>query len=367
MTGYPTYNAYLKHLQQSISGFPLMVVSPREEGDESVQDFNVVDLVRDEKWVIERDLRTEKSSKTEIVDALYHPPEKSRLRVMMWNVNHASDHAIDIIGLVLGLDPRFFAALSMRVTSDAIWGTGEESRPFYTKHVVVGNSVIAFGHYKAYKNTSVPFFLIAAKLATFEFGPMDRPSIRQEIGGYPLPGHPRIHVPQSASFAHPAYEYLLQAYLELILVTLTEEETSPEGEELPLAALLAIFRLEIFRVKDKARVLRTGLMDRQLTERMYLGRELLRRWCEDTLDAIEHLSSYISREHQSEWLQHPIYQKLLNETGRSVTQATRLEAEVRDYLQIRSGAVALEETKKSIELSNHQIREGKRGMYRALD
>lgn len=42
-------------------------------------------------------------------------------------------------------------------------------------------------------------------------------------------------------------------------------------------------------------------------------------------------------------------------------EATRLETEIRDYLQLQIGELALQESKKSIELSNPQIEEAKRG------
>ena len=41
-------------------------------------------------------------------------------------------------------------------------------------------------------------------------------------------------------------------------------------------------------------------------------------------------------------------------------EATRLEAEIRDYLQLQTGELALEKSKNSIELSNSQIEEAKR-------
>ena len=54
---------------------------------------------------------------------------------------------------------------------------------------------------------------------------------------------------------------------------------------------------------------------------------------------------------------------LENELQRIRREATRLEAEIRDYLQLQTGELALEESKKSIELSNFQIEEAKRGKF----
>ena len=54
----------------------------------------------------------------------------------------------------------------------------------------------------------------------------------------------------------------------------------------------------------------------------------------------------------------PIVQKLYNSVHKS---ALRLDAEVRDYLELQSGRMALQESQKSILLSNLQIEEYKRG------
>ena len=44
-------------------------------------------------------------------------------------------------------------------------------------------------------------------------------------------------------------------------------------------------------------------------------------------------------------------------------EACRLEAEIRDYLQVQAGHLALLESRKSIELSNYQIQESKRSQF----
>ena len=297
----------------------------------------------------------------ETFNALYLPPEKSRLCIVIWDISCLSNHSLNVIGLFLRLDPRFVRILPAKFFPDDYSAGKVESRPLFAKHVVIGDSIIAFGHYKAYKNTSLPFFLIATSIITSN----GIDELRQEIGGYELPGHEGITVPQSAAKPPDQTYHWLLVFKHLLLRILSQEETGSEDDELPLAALLAISRLESLKAKIYIREMRAHLRYGQPSDEMYRGRESLRRWCEDTMDALEHLSSYISREHNPEWLRHPIYQKLVGEIEQSVTQATRIEAEARDFLQIRSGAMALEETKRSIELSDYQIQEGKRGMSSA--
>ena len=47
-------------------------------------------------------------------------------------------------------------------------------------------------------------------------------------------------------------------------------------------------------------------------------------------------------------------------------EALRLETEIREYLQLQTGELALQESRKSIELSNSQIEEAKRGQSEHL-
>ncbi|KAL8802171.1 MAG: hypothetical protein Q9200_006679 [Gallowayella weberi] len=89
-------------------------------------------------------------------------------------------------------------------------------------------------------------------------------------------------------------------------------------------------------------------------------RQNLRRWVEDTEDDMEHLRRYLRGHQKSAWLEHPVFQMLEAESVQLVAQSRRVECEVRDLLQIQSGVSALEETKKSIELTNLQIQEGRR-------
>ncbi|KAL9595948.1 MAG: hypothetical protein Q9219_006139 [cf. Caloplaca sp. 3 TL-2023] len=59
-------------------------------------------------------------------------------------------------------------------------------------------------------------------------------------------------------------------------------------------------------------------------------------------------------------LQSPVFQSFKKDVACYMQDAKGLEAEIRDWLQIRVGMLSLEESKKSIELSNLQIGESKR-------
>lgn len=92
-------------------------------------------------------------------------------------------------------------------------------------------------------------------------------------------------------------------------------------------------------------------------------RYLLRRMIEDSED-----NSLRLRDHMHSFMRHDTPQRQSLMTLESDLQqirlvAARLEAEIRDYLQLQTGELAFEESNKPIELSNCQIEEAKRGQF----
>ena len=88
----------------------------------------------------------------------------------------------------------------------------------------------------------------------------------------------------------------------------------------------------------------------------------LRAMVEDSEDGLNHFLRYIHSQTSADW---PLNKSWLRVEGNLRTtheEARRFEAQIRDYLQLHVGELALQESKKSIELSNRQIEEGKRGL-----
>lgn len=96
--------------------------------------------------------------------------------------------------------------------------------------------------------------------------------------------------------------------------------------------------------------------------KLHRERFWLRRSVEDSDDGLTHFESYISAEDANYLPGSAVYLNTKQEMDQINKEARRLDAEVRDYLQLVVGNLALEESRKSIELSNHQILEGKRGL-----
>lgn len=94
---------------------------------------------------------------------------------------------------------------------------------------------------------------------------------------------------------------------------------------------------------------------------IFTKRCLLRRMIEDSEDNTLRLRDNLHSGMRHGTPQSPSLMTLELDLQQTRLEATRLEAEIRDYLQLQTGELALEESKKSIELSNSQIEEAKRG------
>ena len=82
---------------------------------------------------------------------------------------------------------------------------------------------------------------------------------------------------------------------------------------------------------------------------------------EDSEDSFDYFLRYTRSQKMADLLLTKSWLKVEDDLKRTHYEAARLEAQIRDYLQLRIGELALEESKKSIELSNRQIEEEKQG------
>lgn len=98
----------------------------------------------------------------------------------------------------------------------------------------------------------------------------------------------------------------------------------------------------------------------EITSDLLRNRVRLRAMVEDSEDGLNHLLRYIDSQTPAGWLSKRSWHKMEENLRTSHREAGRLEAQVRVYLHIQVGDWPLQESKKSIELSNRQIKEGKR-------
>lgn len=89
----------------------------------------------------------------------------------------------------------------------------------------------------------------------------------------------------------------------------------------------------------------------------------LRRTLEEAEDHVSQILRYLGSELDLDLSKEPSYSSIEADWRSLNDEARRLEAEVRDYMQLQVGNLSLEESRRSIEMSNLQIREAKSGKY----
>ena len=105
------------------------------------------------------------------------------------------------------------------------------------------------------------------------------------------------------------------------------------------------------------------------TNLMRLNRELdrarlhLRRTLERVEDHVSQMFRYLGAELDIDCSRNISYASIKEDWRCLADETRRVEAEVRDYMQLQVGNLSLEESRRSIELSNLQIREAKSGRF----
>lgn len=94
---------------------------------------------------------------------------------------------------------------------------------------------------------------------------------------------------------------------------------------------------------------------------LYECRALLRRCIDDMENDWWSLVRYIRSQHGTDWFTGQLYRNFEGEFREAVADVSRVECQIRDHLQLEAGKLGLEESRKSIEMSNRQIEEAKRG------
>ena len=138
-----------------------------------------------------------------------------------------------------------------------------------------------------------------------------------------------------------------------------------------LAAISPLLGIEACMIQRESNNLK-AICDNKL--RYGSGRELdsqrllLRRTLEKGEDHVTQIFRYLDSEVHADWSKEPSYVSIKADWKALIEQAHRLETEVRDFMQIQVGNLSLaasrtslEESRRSIELSNIQIRESQSG------
>ena len=348
--------------------------------DESV----IYDLSKQENLPVDLSLRRHCHSGTELIQALREPPSNVCLQLVLWvwDGDLFNQEMTDALVLGLKLDPQFLRDL------DSV-NRGQRPRApngFQASQIkdTVGNGIAAIlsQNFMPEDVNAVPVLLVAIN----DHLPSDGIPLEEVFLAGGDKGIPRIK--RSALGESNAVvvtegdglKQIGQIYAKIVEDFIVQRRfatptRAPTQAFLLLAATLPLLDAEAYRmrrilneVKSNYYIIienesddfqlysvRNNDLDRQRLE--------LRRTLEEAEDYVSQTFRYLSYEVDSDWSKEPSYVSIREDWKSLIDEARRLEIEVRDYMQLQVGNLSLEESRRSIELSNIQIRESKSGEF----
>ncbi|KAG8529032.1 uncharacterized protein KY384_006722 [Bacidia gigantensis] len=317
---------------------------------------------------------------------------------------------VDTFGVSFALDPSFFTVESP-IHQTCLRPTG-----FITlEHLKVNIAITR--HFALARGVQLPLLLVAGKLLELpqEYSPEERVTMQGDEG-HTLTTIPWVKRVNSGALGDLTYEGQVEEnnatndtapddnagndtkyiyddlsfrriYCRALATMLLRSQAIIKGpEHILLASLLAFVDLDMLHLREymiatkrlfyreleskneNIYSLTAGDLTRddhqsyqsQMPECLYRWRTRLRSYIASYEDQQTSLPEFVALEMGPELLKSELYQQFKASRDRMVEEARRFEAQLFDHLQLEASRLALLESRKSIELSNHQILEGKR-------
>lgn len=403
-TGFATYKAYLKSLccDPMYAGRSYIDIlrtcwgdraenrwGPRDYGSPGV---DIIDVSDEDHSFVGVSLRCQNLSASEISAALCHPPPNTRAQVVLWPIeHHLSPHVedfLDVLGVGLELDPIFFETLRWREEESFVTETFRSKLGLRIDSI--GTSVFVARSFVLAQHVPVPVVLIAGPMyhrLTFFNGTQranDPTSINRAfydlVQAAPLYSH----------YNDDGQPHLANAYTRALFSLLKSSGGSALSPTDTLSACIipllqieiAICRCSLGQLRElfygmfgsmsdhdefttkywgyHGQGSRARLLDDGATESLYHHRTKLRSWVEYFENEKSALIGFLYSLYGPDSTGRVFNSQIIEGRTSIIEEVRRLEAEIRDHLQLQSSKLALEESKNSIELSNRQIYESKR-------
>lgn len=351
----------------------------------------IIDLSMEKLLPAKVSLRGVALSATQTFTALREPPSGVSVQVVVLSIPEtyglglASKFA-SVLGLGLKLTPRFFDAVHAQLEMHAKPEVTRNAR-FRCKYLLVSGAVVAIARHSALaKPDSPPIVLIAGPRRIHAF--VDTSAFYDNLyEGRPFPdwalqdlssGRGDLDNDDLDSEGARHSAQLLCALME------QNQDCAHSCNDVLLGSLLPLLQLDIFRLRDLCLRVRAYFAkvkspvyvknDFEITEdhapspktdeapdNLYRWRAELRSIVDQFEDEAEPLTEFVRSQIGEEMTRSSVYFRIQRERDSVLKEARRLEAEIRDYLQVQAGQLSLLESRKSIELSSYQISEGRRG------
>lgn len=378
-TGYSSYSAYLRackeiHLYSKDVDESLWKAAADEHrslDSSRLPACAVFDLSKGDNSRPELTLHCSSSSGSVILAALHQPLVGKAVRIVLWETSELNTDLVDALGLGLKIHQRFFHVL---LPTSASWSHFHvdpdriKKRPLVPDVVVLENYVVTMAHSNLpVYSDATPVVLIAGK----KFGAMSSEAQIDAMLRF------RSVTVKNVSESLDKIPAWTKEYVRILQYDLEKGRRSIESDmDLSFRPLAPLQYLHIFTIRRHCSEVREKykkfidpsnvLAKRTSLEDLYEMRVGLRRMVEDSEDNSEQLRRFMRSQQTLDVRQERSFITIEDDLKQSRLEARRLETEIRDCLQLQTGELALQESRKSIELSNLQIEEGKRGQFKCL-
>ena len=406
-TGFSSYESYIsKHVQEWPQFKALLEVIQNLHEEEEKSGLQRSDKVRRSGcyYIFEAhsdgslvksnsyDGALDKGQATTILKHVRHTKEDILSRFVFVEVPGDNDLPIafiDALGLGLRLDPRMFMAFIRRKTVDrlsSVFGNATSARlhaamsdpfdldfitepqPLKPTFVAMGPFVLTYAEEFSERSNLPPVLLILG------YAQLDRRfsiDIGLEVQQTPLF---RADVEDEVEDLW-SWPLLTASYLKANLARSVAPE--PNRQSFPLCWITAFGQLQLAFLKSYCRRTRSEYLRLNLCEDLlpsgspekntraqHMSEWLwLRRSISDAEDGFAQLRNLGTDILGASLDQYDSFKELQTRLSSVIQESMRLESEIKDYLQFQVGDLSLEESRRSIALSNIQIEEAKRGQF----
>lgn len=317
------------------------------------------------------------SSSSLILAALRQPPAAVTARVVFWEASKVANQMLDALGLGLKIQPRYFqtviARCGSRETLENVSSKFRKERKSAADIVIIGQYVVTIvRHY-------LPENLVAPPVIVITGHHMDLwddvPDVDEVL---PFKNPPPQNLPNVTNGILKwisDYAHILEAGIP------KGKESTRSDTGLLVQSLSSLLYLHMFETRATCDFAREGYLNciaerssllefctglwhergKTSREELYEVHSLLRRMIEQAEDGFDQLRRFMHSQQIEPIEQVDLPGTIEADLKRTLLEPRRLEIEIRHYLQLQAGQLAVQESRKSIELSNIQIEEGRRG------
>ena len=378
-TGFTSYEDYLKYYEDAHPKFKFKLAQLhdnqkklRSNGSARMETF-IYDLSIQENSSSGLSLRCRYDTGTELIQTLRKPPNGVCVQLVLWfrTPSPLNQETVDTLGLGLRLDLDDFDYREL--WSPLPRKSGPRIKSIFGEQTV---AAVCHGFMRDVAN-EVPVVLVAYNKQTCCHTLLGSVFVADYCEPPPFCKSPRVIMPfKTAGHGLSLIEVTSLDYARAVQHFIVQgQDVHPTKQSLLLAAISPLLYAEECCMTDcinKVQAIYTSIVfgvsddsgeSRVSQEHLDQNRTELRRITERNEDILGQFSRYLASEGHSDLSSQPSYVSIVTNLRSLIADARRLEAEVRDFKQIQVGDLALEESRKSIELSNSQIREAKSGKF----